>query len=85
MRAVAVDLADDRFDVRYDPASVDPARILNAVRELGYEPELVAGGPAPRPELARVDPSLLPADLRELFASSRKIHRPVLLDFFAPG
>ncbi len=84
MREVAVDLGDDRFDVRYDPARVGPEELLGAVRTLGYEPELTSSAPA-RTVVECVALPALPRDLQELFARARAGARPVLLDFFAPG
>jgi len=83
--SVAVDLGDDRFDVRFDRARVDGPAILARVEELGYEPELVRSSRAVPPELARIDPACLPADLQELLARARAMDAPILLEFFAPG
>ena len=80
-----MDLADDRFDVRYDRSRIEERAVLEIVRTLGYQPELVQGSPGPRPELERVDLSLLPGDLQELFARARAARTPILLEFFAPG
>jgi len=79
-----VDLADDRFDVRYDRSRTDADTILQAVRALEYTPEIVARGAGERVELERVDAELLPGGLRQLLARSRETRKPVLLDFFAP-
>ena len=84
MRRVEVDLADDRFDVRYDPVLVRPEELLELVRGLGYEPELASAKPPPAAAL-RVDLAALPADLRARFERARATQRPVLLDFAAPG
>lgn len=85
MRSVEVDLADDRFDVQYDPASVGADALLAAVRALGYSPEIVEREAAARAELERVEVALLPDGLQQLLARSRTTQRPILLDFFAPG
>ena len=85
MLSVAVDLDDDRFDVRFDRALVDEPAILAEVKGLGYEPELVRSGGDTPPELERVDPELLPAGLREVFARARATGAPILLEFSAPG
>ena len=79
-----MDLADDRFDVRHDPALADANRLLEAVRALGYSPEIVTRSTETRAELQRVDVALLPNGLQQLLARSRATRTPVLLDFFAP-
>lgn len=79
-----MDLADDRFDVRHDQR-VDANRLLEAVRALGYSPEVVTRGTGTRAELQRVDVARLPVELQELFARSRATRTPILIDFFAPG
>ena len=84
MSRVDVDLADDRFDVRYDPARVRPEQLLALVRELGYEPELASAKPTPAAAL-RVDLAALPSDLGARFERARATQRLVLLDFTAPG
>ena len=79
-------MADDRFDVRYQPAAVTPAAMLATVRELGYEPELVERAPDERaPAPARVDVAALPPELRATFAEAARAERPLLLAFSAPG
>ena len=81
-----VDLEEDRFDVRYDPRRVTPARMTQAVRALGFGAEVVAKPSGiPRPGVQRVDPDSLPAPLQALFHKAQREDRPVLLDFFAPG
>lgn len=80
-----MDLADDRFDVRHDPARVDANRLLEAVRALGYSPEIVTRGTGGQAELQRVDVAHLPSALQELLARSRATRTPLLLDFYAPG
>ena len=79
-----MDLADDRFDVRFDPALADANALLDVVRALGYAPEIVARSAQGLAELERVDVALLPKGMQQLFARSRAIRAPVLLDFFAP-
>ena len=80
-----MDLADDRFDVRYDPEFADANALLDAVRALGYAPEIVTKGAPARAELQRVDAALLPGGLQQLLARARATRTPILLDFFAPG
>jgi hypothetical protein len=85
VRSVEVDLSDDRFDVLYDPELADTGGLLEAVRALGYAPEVVTRRADGRAELERVDVALLPSDLQQLLARSRAARTPILLDFFAPG
>jgi hypothetical protein len=70
--------------VRYDPSRTGPGELLEAVRALGYAPEIVARGEGERVELERVEVGLLPGGLQQLLARSRETRKPVLLDFFAP-
>lgn len=85
MLAVGVDLADDRFDVRHDARKIDAAAIAEAVRALGYSPEVVSGSHRPVPAPAYVDPASLPPGWREPFARAREQGVLVLVDFSAPG
>lgn len=82
-----MDLADDRFDVTYDPSEVAAEDLLGSIRELGYEPELViAAEPATDPDpAAPMDLAQLPRDLATLFARARQTGKPVLLQFSGPG
>ena len=81
-----MNLADDRFDVRYDERAVEPSEMLERIRGMGFEPELVesSGGPTANP-VERVAVDRLPADLRASFAEARRRGQLVLLDFTAPG
>ena len=86
MNDVQVDLADDRFDLRYDPTRVSPEAMLAAVRGLGYEPELVEGArELPPAKSSHVEPSSLPEEIRASFHRAAREDRPVLLDFWSPG
>lgn len=78
-------MADDRFDIRYDPARASPERMLETVRAMGYRPEIVQkGSSAPRLP-SRVEPSELPATLQALLAEAARDRKPVLFEFHAPG
>ncbi len=82
---MGVELAEDRFDVRFDSSQTVVAEILRTIRDLGYSPEVV--GAASKHEGAEptwVDPSQLPQELKALLANAGE-GRLVLLDFFAPG
>jgi hypothetical protein len=91
VRAVEVDLADDRFDVSYDPAHASEREIVAAVQALGYAPELVRADPAAEsiralaPESDRVDLVRLSGDLALAVEGARALDRPLLIEFFAPG
>lgn len=87
MLVVDVDLADDRFDVTYDPSRIAAEDLLGSIRELGYEPELVlAAEPPTDPDpAAPMDLAQLPEDLATLFARARQTGKPVLLQFSGPG
>ena len=82
-----MDLADDRFDVIYDPNKINPEGLLGSIRELGYEPELViATEPESEPATTgELDLAQLPEDLAALFARARQTGKPVLLQFSGPG
>ncbi len=82
-----VDLADDRFDVAFDPALVSVDGFLGAIRDLGYEPEVV-DAPAERTVVADridLDGATLPEDLRALFVEAEAEDKPVLVEFSGPG
>ena len=76
-----VALADDRFDVRYDPKRVTTDQMLEAVSALGYSPEIVTGVAPSEAPTERLDTAALP----DVFAEAARENRPVLLDFFGPG
>ncbi len=86
MQDVKVDLEDDRFDVTYSPARVNPEQLLETVRELGYEPKVVETKVAVNEATAeRVDLSALPKSLADVFVQARKAGKPVLVHFTGPG
>ena len=80
-----VDLADDRFDVRFDPNRVSAADLLRTIRDLDYEPEVVEAPSDPVVIAERVDVASLPDSLGELFEQAKKTGRPVLVEFSGPG
>jgi len=85
---VKVDLADDRFDIRYDSEGTSPEALLKLVAELGFKGRIVvtklSGPDAPLPA-GGMDLARLPAFLVEPFARARESQRPLLLDFGSPG
>ena len=82
-----VDLADDRFDVTFDSTLVSVADVLGAIRDLGYDPEVV-DTPVVRTAVADridLDAATLPDDLRALFVEAAAKDKPVLVEFSGPG
>ena len=86
MLELTVTLADDRFDIRFDPARVSAERLCETVRELGYSPQLLQAGEAPASAtVERIDPSALPLRLRRRLDEARASGKLLLLDFSGPG
>lgn len=73
----------DEFVVTYDPAQVEPARIIATIKETGYTARVVSGkGKASRePAVLSVPRGF--ALLDEALAQAQKEKKPVVLDFFA--
>ncbi len=81
-----MDLADDRFDVTYSSARVNPEQLLETVRDLGYDPEVVETKVGVNADTdQRVDLAALPGSLADVFAQARKAGKPVLVHFTGPG
>ena len=73
----------DEFVVTYDPARVEPARLIATIKETGYTAREVNGKGRAAPGTA---PSSLPrgfALLDEALAQAQKESKPIVLDFFA--
>ena len=73
----------DEFVVTYDPAQVEPAKLITTIKETGYTARVVSGNGKARPVTA---PLSLPrgfALLDEALAQAQKERKPVVLDFFA--
>ena len=85
MHEIGVDLADDRFEVTFDPDRVSAADFLRTIRGLDYEPELVEPPTEPTVVAERIDTATLPEDLRALFVKAKAEDRPVLVEFSGPG
>lgn len=85
MHEIEVDLADDRFDVAYDPSLVSVERLLETIGALDYKTEVVDAPGERRTVADRIDPSLLPDDLQSLFAEAKTKSKPVLVEFSGPG
>src|SRR4030095_1541827 len=73
----------DEFVVTYDPAQVEPARLIATIKETGYTARVVSGNGKSTTGTA---PQSLPrgfALLDEPLARAQKEGKPVVLDFFA--
>lgn len=73
----------DEFVVTYDPAQVEPARLIATIKETGYTARVVSG----KDKVSR-EPAVLSvprgfALLDEALAQAQKEKKPVILDFFA--
>jgi hypothetical protein len=82
---VEFDISAERFHIRHDPRRISTAGVLAIVRRLGYEPNELTDPTPVRAVLEGIDPALLPADLRTLFARAKERGCGLLLDFVAPG
>jgi thiol:disulfide interchange protein DsbD len=73
----------DEFVVTYDPAQVEPAKLITTIKEAGYTARVVIGNEKAAPGTA---PLSLPrgfALLDEALAQAQKESKPVVLDYFA--
>jgi thiol:disulfide interchange protein len=73
----------DEFVVKYDPAQVEPARLIAAIKKTGYTARVVSGNGKSATGTA---PLSLPRGftlLDEALAQAQKERKPVVLDFFA--
>jgi hypothetical protein len=90
VRAVSVDLDDDRFDIRFLPDAIDAEELAGVIIELGYSPEVLidfsstnstsAGLPEQPVAFRATD-----AELRRLMARAEQAGKPLLLDVYTPG
>ncbi len=81
-----VDLADDRFDITYDPNRVAVTGLLESIRTLDYKPEVVArASVAGRAAPTHIELAELPRELADTFAAARKSNKVVLVRFSGPG
>jgi thiol:disulfide interchange protein len=73
----------DEFVVTYDPAQVEPAKLIAMIKETGYTARVVSGNGKSATGTA---PLSLPrgfALLDEVLAQAQKERKPIVLDFFA--
>lgn len=73
----------DEFVVTYDPAQVEPARLIATIKETGYTARVVSGKGNATPEAAVLSLPRGFALLDEALAQGQKEKKPVVLDFFA--
>ena len=90
VRAVSVDLDDDRFDIRFVPGEIDAGGLADVITGLGYSPEVLVGfdpatqtaegAPERAAEFRATDP-----ELQRLMARAEQASKPLLLDVYTPG
>jgi thiol:disulfide interchange protein len=73
----------DEFVVTYDPAQVEPARLIATIKETGYTARVVSGKGNATTEAAVLSLPRGFALLDEALALGQKEKKPVVLDFFA--
>lgn len=79
-------LEDDRFDISYNPRQTTSASLLETIRQLGYEPEIVeTTSGAVRAATDRIDLERLPPRMADTFARARRSKKPILVRFEGPG
>ena len=82
---VSFTVESERFDIAYDADRTSPAAIFDVVRDLGFEPAPVTTAADAPPVRAPIAIAELPDELRALFAEARRVDRPLLFHFTAPG
>jgi hypothetical protein len=84
VQQIQVDLADDRFDITYDPDRVTVADFLRTIRALDYEPK-VADRPSKQTVVQeRIDPASLPGNSRAWFTEAKTKNKILLVEFSGP-
>lgn len=73
----------DEFAVTYDPAKVDPARLIATIKETGYTARVVGGKEKASPGMTALSLPRGFALLDEALAQAQKENKPIVLDFFA--
>jgi thiol:disulfide interchange protein DsbD len=73
----------DEFVVTYDPAHVEPARLIATIKETGYTARVVSGNGKSAAGTALLSLPRGFALLDETLAQARKERKPIVLDFFA--
>jgi hypothetical protein len=85
VRRVEVDLADDRFDIAFDPKRASVEGMLRAIRKLDYQPAVVAAPTEKTVVAERVEAGDLPADMRRLLGEAKASNKLLLVEFTGPG
>jgi copper chaperone CopZ len=90
VRAVSVDLDDDRFDIRFVRGEVEADELAAVITDLGYRAEVLAAAVPPVSESSDAvrsqnifrasDPELV-----RLLERAREAGKPLLLDVYTPG
>jgi thiol:disulfide interchange protein len=83
VQKIEMRLDRDEFVVTYDPAQVEPARLITTIKETGYTARVVSGkGKASLSATALAVPRGF-ALLDDALAEAQREGKPVVLDFFA--
>jgi hypothetical protein len=85
VRRVEVDLADDRFDIAFDPKRASVEGMLRAIRKLDYQPAVVAAPTEKTVVVERIEASDMPADIRRLWSEALASNKPLLVEFSGPA
>ena len=73
-------MENDRFTVGYDPEEIGPDQMLEAIQQLGFEPEIVAAKEA---EPRREPTGPVPEPVASALAAAKREGKLVFLDFWA--
>jgi thiol:disulfide interchange protein len=73
----------DEFVVTYDPAQVEPAKLIATIKEAGYTARVVSGKGKASPGAAVLAVPRGFALLDDALAQAQRESKPVVLDFFA--
>src|SRR5262245_59420447 len=73
----------DEFVVTYDPAQVEPARLIATIKETGYTARVVSGNGKSTAGTASLSLPRGFALLDEALGQAQKERKPIVLDFFA--
>jgi thiol:disulfide interchange protein len=73
----------DEFAAPYDPAKVGPARLIAAIKEIGYTARVIGGKGKASPGTAALSLPRGVTLLDEALAQAQKENKPIVLDFFA--
>jgi hypothetical protein len=85
VRRVEVDLADDRFDIAFDPKRASVESMLRAIRKLDYQPAVVDAPTEQAVVVDRIEVGDMPADMRRLWSEAKASNKLLLVEFSGPG